>query len=57
MEVILNCQGDCVIKVDSYQFEYSAPDGSVFTASVQISEANTPASGSATLHDQWAGRF
>lgn len=48
--------GECLIKGSSYQFEYTAPDGSVF-ANVQIQNANTTPVGSATFMSSGQGRF
>jgi hypothetical protein len=49
-------QGECLIKGSSYQFEFSAQDGSVF-ASVQIQNANNTATGSATFMTNAGGKF
>lgn len=48
--------GECLIKGSSYQFEYSAPDGSVFT-NVQIQDANNTPTGSASFMTNSQGRF
>lgn len=49
-------QGECLIKGRSYQFEYSAQDGSVLT-NVQIQYANNTPTGSATFMTNTGGRF
>lgn len=49
-------QGECLIKGSSYQFEYSAADGSVF-ANVQIQDANNTPTGSATFMSNAQGQF
>jgi len=49
-------QGECLIKGSSYQFDYSASDGSVYT-SVQIQGANSTPTGSATFMTNAAGQF
>jgi hypothetical protein len=48
--------GECVIKGSNYRFEYSAQDGSA-NANVQIQEANTTPTGSASFMSTGQGQF